>query len=197
MRKGERTREVILERAAELFNVQGFSGSSLSDIMQATGLQKGGIYNHFISKEALALEAFDFAFDLVKERMRDSLRGKRDPLDRLYGIIRFFEHYLQEPPLKGGCVILNTAIESDDTYPALRERARHAMDLWRTLIQRTVIKGIEQGEMCTGIDPDEIATLIIATLEGALMMSKLYDDDIHIRRAIDHLLHYVDTAVKA
>ena len=59
MSKGEQTRERILARSAQLFNRQGYSGSSLSDIMRETGLEKGGIYNHFSSKEQLALEAFD------------------------------------------------------------------------------------------------------------------------------------------
>src|SRR5258708_40112262 len=99
MRKGEQTREFILERAVELFNIQGYSGFSLSDIMQATGLQKGGIYNHFVSKENLALEAFDYGFDLAQKRMAETLKDKRDPVDRLFGIIQFFQNYLELPPL--------------------------------------------------------------------------------------------------
>jgi AcrR family transcriptional regulator len=197
MRKGEKTKTAILGQAAELFNIQGYSGSSMADIMQATGLQKGGIYRHFESKENLALEAFDYAFDLVKRRMAEALSGKRDPLDRLFAIIHFFDSYLETPPLKGGCIVLNTAIESDDTHPLLRDRARQGMDLWRTLIRRTVAKGIERGEMRPEVDPDEIATLIIATIEGALMISKLYGDDIHIKRAIKHLLHHIQANVKA
>ena len=57
MSKAEKTKENIVKQAAALFNQKGYSGSSISDIMQATGLQKGGIYNHFNSKEELALEA--------------------------------------------------------------------------------------------------------------------------------------------
>jgi TetR/AcrR family transcriptional regulator, transcriptional repressor for nem operon len=197
MSKGDDTRKIILGRAAELFNVQGFAGSSLSDIMQATGLQKGGIYNHFVSKEALALEAFDYAFELVSRRMGEMLKVRRDPLDRLMGIIAFFEDYLESPPVKGGCMLLNTAIESDDTHPALRERARLAMESWRNLIQRTVTKGIAQGVMRPDIEPDEVATLMIATLEGAIMMSKLYGDHIHLQRAVRHLMRYVETDIKA
>jgi TetR/AcrR family transcriptional repressor of nem operon len=197
MSKGEKTREVILGRAAELFNVQGYSGSTLADIMQATGLHKGGIYNHFESKENLALEAFDYAFGRVKERMAEILKEKRAPLDRLYGIIRFFEDYHENPPIKGGCIILNTAIDSDDSHPQLRQRARDAMDEWRVLIQRTVAKGIAQGVMRADLNPDEVATLVIGTLEGALMMTKLYDDHVHTKRAVAHLLDYVEFRVKA
>jgi TetR/AcrR family transcriptional regulator, transcriptional repressor for nem operon len=196
MSKGEETREVILERAAELFNVKGFAGASMSDIMEATGLQKGGIYNHFASKEDLALEAFDFAFNRIKQHMVDAIRGKRAPLERLYAIVQFFEEYIEEPPVRGGCIILNTAIESDDSNPALRMRARHAMDEWRELIQRTVTRGINQEVMRPELDPDEVATIIIGMVEGAMVLRKLYEDGIHIRRAIDHIMRYIDTEIK-
>ena len=61
MTKGENTRREIVEKAAPLFNQKGFEGTSLSDLMRVTGLQKGGIYRHFSSKEELAGEAFDYA----------------------------------------------------------------------------------------------------------------------------------------
>src|SRR5438105_3375693 len=69
MRKGEQTREMILERAAPIFNQQGYAGASLSDIMRETGLEKGGIYNHFRGKEELALAAFDYAIGLVWQQI--------------------------------------------------------------------------------------------------------------------------------
>lgn len=193
MRKGERTREAILERAIEIFNVKGFSGASLSDLMKATGLQKGGIYNHFESKESLALEAFDYAVSTVSQRLWDSLKSKRTPTERLFGIINFFENYFERPPFKGGCVILNTAIDSDDIHPMLRDHARQAMNQWRELIRRTVAKGIAQGEFRAGTDPDAVATLIIGTLEGAFMLTKLYEEGVHVRRAVEHLNAFAST----
>src|SRR6059058_4480892 len=110
MTKGEQTRELILARSAQLFNRQGYFGSSLSDIMKETGLGKGGIYNHFASKEQLALEAFDYAVGLVLQRHRVALAGKTHAVDRLKAIVAAFSSLVEEPPLAGGCPILNTAI---------------------------------------------------------------------------------------
>jgi TetR/AcrR family transcriptional repressor of nem operon len=59
--KGHKTRERIVAEAANLFYQHGFEGSSMSDVMAATGLEKGGIYRHFSSKEELAAEAFNYA----------------------------------------------------------------------------------------------------------------------------------------
>ncbi len=129
-------------KSAQLFNRQGYFGSSLTDIMRETGLEKGGIYNHFSSKEQLALEAFDYAYGLVEQRMRLALAGKLNAIERLLAIVSVFEGIVEDPPVAGGCPILNTAIEADDANEALRERARVAMDSWRTTIHRIVNKGI-------------------------------------------------------
>jgi len=193
--KGEQTREMILAQAAQLFSRQGYFGSSLSDIMHETGLEKGGIYNHFSSKEQLALEAFDFSVELVRQRTRLALAGKVNAVDRLLAIVAVFQGLVEDPLLGGGCPILNTAVEADDAQPALRERARNAMDSWRETIHRIVKKGIDRQEIRPGVDADVLATLLISSLEGAIMMSKLYGDNVHMRRVVEHLTNYIITTV--
>ncbi|MBD2384459.1 TetR/AcrR family transcriptional regulator [Cylindrospermum sp. FACHB-282] len=193
MSKGEETKTKILQQAAELFNQQGYAGSSISDIMRVTGLQKGGIYNHFKNKDELALQAFQFAVSSVSQHTKAVLRNKRHAIERLLGIIDVFRSFVDNPPIKGGCPLLNTAVESDDTHPALRELAQQAMNSWRHLICLIINKGIDQGEIRPDVDADQLATIIIATLEGAMMMSKLYGDTIHIERAANHLNEYIKT----
>ena len=193
MSKGEETKAKILQQAAELFNRQGYAGSSISDIMRVTGLQKGGIYNHFQSKDELALQAFDYAIACVRKHYRVALRSKRHAIDRLQGIIEVFSNFAVNPPIQGGCPLLNTAVESDDTHPALRERTQQAMNSWLHLIRRIIETGIEKGEIRPGVNADEFATIITTTLEGAIMMSKLYGDSIYMQRAVNHLNQYIDS----
>ena len=193
MSKGEQTRERILASSAQLFNRQGYFGASLADIMRETGLEKGGIYNHFSSKEQLALESFDYAYGLIQQRVRDALSGKFNAIERLLAIVTVFQGILEDPQVAGGCPILNTAIEADDANEVLRDRARSAMDNWRTTIHRIVNKGIERQQIRPGVDADEVASILIATLEGAIMLSNLYKDPLHIQRAADHIAHYIQT----
>ncbi len=193
MSKGEQTRERILARSAQLFNRQGYFGASLADIMRETGLEKGGIYNHFSSKEQLALESFDYAYGLVQQRVRQALAGKFDAIERLLAIVSVFKGIFEDPLVPGGCPILNTAIEADDSNEALRDRARAAMDNWRTTIHRIVNKGIERQQIRPGVDADEVASILIATLEGAIMLSNLYKDSTHMKRAADHMARYIET----
>ena len=193
MSKGEQTRERILSRSAQLFNRQGYSGASLSDIMRETGLEKGGIYNHFTSKEQLALESFDYAYGLVRQRVRDALAGKYNAIERLFAIVTVFQSIAVDPPVAGGCPILNTAIEADDGNALLRIRAQSAMDDWRGTIHRIVNKGIERQEIRPGVDADEVASIFITTLEGAIMLSNLYKDPVHMQRAAAHMERYIET----
>lgn len=197
MRSGEQTRDNIIRQAAALFNQQGFAGASMSDIMQATGLQKGGIYRHFESKEALALEAFDYAVTKMAGRFGATLEGRENAIDRLRGVIDVFARLHDDPPVPGGCPMLNTAIESDDGNPALRARARTAMDGLRTLIRQTVRKGIPRNEVREDVDGDELATLMISTLEGGVALSRLYGDGVHLQRAADAMRRYLDERVLA
>lgn len=197
MSKGEETRERVLRQVAVLLNRQGFAGSSFTHIMRETGLQKGGIYNHFASKEELALEAFDYAVGLVRSRYREAIAAKANAADKLLAVASVFHGYTKEEPLPGGCPVMNTAIEADDSHPALRERARQAMNRLHGMVRRIVTEGIERREVHPTVDPDETATLLIATLEGALMMSRLYGNDKHMRRAINHLTEHIENHVRA
>ena len=193
MSKGEETRERILARSAQLFNRQGYAGASLADIMRETGLEKGGIYNHFSSKEQLGLESFDYAYELVRQRVRQALAGKLNAIERLLAIVSVFQSITNDPPVAGGCPILNAAIEADDANEVLRDRARSAMDDWRVTIHRIVNKGIERREVDPATDADEVASILIATLEGAVMLSSLYKDPVHMKRAVAHMERYIES----
>lgn len=191
MSKAQETKTHIIEQAATLFNQQGYTGTSVSDLMRATGLKKGGIYNHFQSKDDLALAAFDFAVNCLRQEFLGALKGKRHAVDRLLAIIRVYEHILDNPPIQGGCPILNTAVESDDFHPALRERSQIAMDAWRSLIRRIVEKGRIRGELQATVDAETVATILIATIEGCVMLSKLYGDASYMERGLQHLKLYI------
>ncbi|UKP00284.1 TetR/AcrR family transcriptional regulator [Nostoc sp. UHCC 0870] len=193
MSKGEETKARIIQQAAELFNQQGYAGSSISDIMRVTGLQKGGIYNHFQSKDELALQAFDYAIACVSKHYRLALRNERHAIARLKAIVNVFSSFVENPPIPGGCPLLNTAVESDDAHPALRERTQQAMTAWLNLIRHIIETGIAKGEIQPGVNADEIASIMTAILEGSIMMSKLYGDNIYMQRAVNHLNQYIET----
>jgi AcrR family transcriptional regulator len=194
MSKGEETKQRIIAQAAEYLNQRGYFSTAVSEIMEVTGLQKGGIYNHFASKEDLALQAFDYAVELLSKKFAEALTGKDNAIDRLTAVMGYFRSYgTDTPPLPGGCPIMNCAIEGDDAHPALRDRARQGMDRLRGTFIRIIAKGISRGEIKADINPDAVTSFIVATLEGAVMLSNLYKDNAHLVRVVDHLTKYVQT----
>jgi AcrR family transcriptional regulator len=190
-RKGELTRRRIVERAAPVFNQRGYAGTSISELVAVTGLEKGGIYNHFASKDELALAAFDYAVDLVAARNEEAQRG-RVGLDRLVGLIESFGSWVDDPVLPGGCPLMNTAIDSDDTHPDLARRAKEAMDGWHRLIGVIVKDAKRRGELRPDLDPYTLATVVTGGLDGSLMLTKVTGDPAHVRRMVAHLVAHVE-----
>jgi AcrR family transcriptional regulator len=193
--KGERTKAAILDQAVQVFSVRGFGSMSMDELTRATGLTKGGIYNHFGSKDELALEVFDHSVAMMRERFRQSLEGKRTTRTRLEAAINLFSSLIDEPMFEGGCVLLTTAVEADDTHPALRERAQRAFDDWRTFIIRTVEKGRQLGDVDLAADAEAIASVIVGGMEGAIVLSKTYGDAQHMHFMVAHLRAYLDTFI--
>ena len=171
MAKGELTRQRILEAAAPIFNRRGFSGCSMQDVMDATGLEKGGLYRHFASKEELAAESLKFALSRSVRTRTDDLGHIESSLAKLrFAVKRFVETPSIMP---GGCPLMNAAIDSDDGNPVLRQLARDAFLAWKGRLSAIIEAGIQRGEIREKIKPLSIANTMIATLEGALMMSRI------------------------
>ena len=190
--KGERTRRRIVEHAAVLFNTRGVTGASMADVSEAAGLEKGGVYNHFESKDALALAAFDYASGLVLERIEAAVSAHEDGWAQLLAILDVYRDVVRKPFIPGGCPLLNTAIESVDTSPALRARARLALDRWRSTIVAAVDRAAAQGDLRAS-DSEVLASMTIASIEGGVMLARVYRDPAHIERVATELARYFAT----
>ena len=194
MSKSDDTRRRIVSEAAKLFNRQGFAGAAMSDLMQATGLEKGGIYRHFPSKLELAAEAFDHAWQVAWDSRTAELKSIPNSVDRLKRFVRNFVD--KRPAVPGGCPLLNTAIDADDGDPILRERALKALLGWCRTVNEIVMKGIERKEICPTVDPKKLAALVISSLEGPLMMSRLEKNNEALPAIQSHLESYLEEQVR-
>ena len=193
MTKGELTRKRIIEAAAPIFNQYGYEGSSLNALMEATGLKKGGIYRHFASKEELAAEAFDYTWEASWKARLLHVDEKANGINKLKQLIANFVE--RRSPVPGGCPVLNTAVDADDGNPILRSRVGKALRSWTGRLQAYVEEAQQQCDARTDVDPKDVATLIVASLEGALMMSRIQRSDEALRRVQSHLNEYLDREV--
>ena len=185
-----------MRKAAPLFNQKGFEGTSLSDLMDATGLQKGGIYRHFSSKEELAIEAFDYSWSKAVTGRLVGVDDPGDAVDRLKKMISNFVE-LRSELVPGGCPLMNTAIESDDGNAVLRARARKALHRWTDRLSKIITQGIKDRQIASHINPGKLSQLIIGSLEGALLISRLHKDRQALDDARKHLDNHLDRNVRA
>ena len=162
----------------------------MQDILEATGLKKGGVYRHFSSKEELAAEAFRYSLSQAVKIRTPPADPSRTAVDLLREVI---EQFVEKPsPIPGGCPILNTAIDADDGNPVLRQLAREGLKSWRSRISHIVREGISRKDIRDDVEPRALANTIIATLEGALMMSRLENSKNALNDARSSLEELVD-----
>lgn len=192
MSKSQLTREKIIRDAADLFNIKGYSGTSISDLMEKTGLKKGGIYNHFESKEHLAQEVFEYSFSLLKSHYTDAMQGVDSPMVRLRKFIEAFRNFFFAPPLPGGCPLFNIATETDDSLPFLRERVKSAANEWKKIVSDIVWEGVTKGEIKNQTNPDEVAAIITSLIGGALVLARVQNDTSYLYFSINHLNVYLE-----
>lgn len=185
--KAERTRQFIIEKTAPIFNTKGFSGTSLSDLTIATGLTKGSIYGNFENKDEVALAAFDFNFGRVNQYIKAKILLHENAIDRLLVYPQVYRHFLKIPFLQAGCPILNTATESDDTHPLLRNKAKEALAFWKRSIENQVKRGIERKEIKSAVNPSSVAVVIMSMVEGAIMQAKVNGHSKELSLAMDFL----------
>lgn len=173
MGKAERTRQYIIERTAPLFNTKGFEGTSLTELTEATGLTKGAIYGNFSDKDEIAMEAFKYSMVKVREMVRMQMEGASSYKKQLIALLEFYARYVFDPPVAGGCPLLNSAIEADDHRISMRKVVTKELMNTIDFIDGLLTKGIKAGEFRKNINSREIAYTFFCSVEGALMFARV------------------------
>lgn len=185
--KSEKTKQFIIAQSSAVFNTKGYTGTSMQDIMDVTGLTKGGIYGNFKSKEEIGFLVFEYNVKLVIDQVRQKIKAESNAPDKLLAIIKFYKNYYYRPPLEGGCPMLNLAIEADDTHPGFRLKVIEALNVLRDSIKNILHKGKKYGQIKDDLDVDHFSTLFLALIEGALMLSRTFQDPRDLNVCLSHL----------
>ncbi|HTP66751.1 MAG TPA: TetR/AcrR family transcriptional regulator [Geobacteraceae bacterium] len=172
MGKAETTKQAIIEKAAVIFNKNGYQRTSMSTLTRALGLTKGAIYGNFADKDELAVEAFRYSFQQVHARISGALRPHQGALAKLRVLAGSFLEVYEETVQGGGCPILNTAVDSDDAHPLLFQEVRRALAAWEREIVRLVELGKSTGEIRLDADAGLFAANFIALVEGGILLAK-------------------------
>ena len=171
--KAERTRQHIVEKTAPLFNTKGFAGTSLTDMEKATGLTKGSLYGNFVDKDEIASAAFKYSMDKVREMIRGQLEGAVTKKKQLIALFEFFATYVFNPPIEGGCPLLNMAIEADDYRTSMRRVVVRELMSTIHFISSLLEEGVAEGEFKKDINPRALAYSFFCAIEGAVIFSRV------------------------
>lgn len=196
MTKGERTRQLIIEKAAPLFNKNGYAGTSLSDIMEVTGLAKGGVYGNFKNKDEIAAMSFEYAYNKVKTAVLLRFSTCETEVEKLMAILDFYASYITAPPVEGGCPLLNTSVEADDAFPFLKKRARAAQNEMLSSLVTIFQAAINNHELKNTVDAQSEAEMMYALIEGGIVMAKVNDNPAILHRILDRIAKHIDTFLK-
>lgn len=192
MGKAERTREYILEKTAPVFNRKGFSGTSLADLTEATGLTKGAIYGNFENKDDVALAAFDHNIAKVLKQVRRLQNTETTAVGKLKAYLTVYGQGSVNGLFDSGCPIINTGTEADDTHPLLKNKAAGVLAKWHKGISTIILQGIETGEIKADTNTSKFAALMIALIEGGITVSKISGDTGYMRQSMGHLALLID-----
>ena len=192
--KAERTKQFIIEKAAPIFNKKGIAGTSLSDLTKATGLTKGSIYGNFKDKDEVAVCVFQYNVDNLISYLTRAIDKENTSIGKLLAIPRAYRKLYNTMIAFGGCPILNTAAEADDTHQVLCRMTVDAIETMKKTILKLVETGKKNGELHHETDTDKISEVIICLIEGGSLLSKTTGKKTYMMNSLDQIENLIQSA---
>lgn len=173
--KGEKTRDHILKVTRKILVAQGFHNTSISAVIEATGVKKGNLYYHFASKEDLGLAVLEDAKEEFFSFLAKALSG-RDPVEKIINSCKAICAEQEKNNFVGGCLFGNTALEMADSNQKFSGVIQEVFSRWTGLLAEHLSEARETGLLPPATNPGLLAKTVVATLEGAIMMSRVSKD---------------------
>jgi TetR/AcrR family transcriptional regulator, transcriptional repressor for nem operon len=167
-------REKILTEGLRVVHERGFNGASVRDIVEAAGVPQGSFTNRFASKEAFCLEVLDLYFNDVRAMIHRTLRNDSlPPLKRLHAYVDSQIKYLNRIGWRNGCLIGNFSAEASEHSELIRKRLVAVYDEMRQSVAYCLRGAVKSGDLSRKNDCDELASFLIASMQGAILQSKV------------------------
>jgi TetR/AcrR family transcriptional regulator, transcriptional repressor for nem operon len=201
--RAEATRERIVRAAAKLFLARTYHSVGVNEICDAAKVKKGSFYHFFESKSDLAIAVIDHHARAMWGMLDEHERTARGPVNKMRATAQV-TRIVQEALVKSfgrvvGCPLGNLALELATTADEAGKHAAHVLAEWEARIAGHCRDAEEVGLLAPGTDPDELAHVIIATMQGMILLAKVSDSAVApiydaMDRAIDHGVRRVPPA---
>jgi AcrR family transcriptional regulator len=167
-RKGQRSRQTILDAAAKLATVEGLEGLSIAGLADHIGMSKSGLYAHFGSKEELQLAAIETASGIFDAEVIAPTASAKTPLEKLNLLCEQFLSHVERRVFPGGCFFASAAAEFDTHPGPVRERIAEFQRGWNDLLAQLVRDAQANGDLVP-----EDADQLVFELNGHLLMANM------------------------
>jgi AcrR family transcriptional regulator len=166
--KGDLTRQHIIEKAMQLFSVQGYFNTSIDSIVKAADLTKGGLYGHFRNKQEIWYAVYDECVRIWKRVVFQGVRDISDPLARIERVIEnSLKNYLGGGVFEGGCFLLNSLVELAGQSPSMSNFVLAGFKSFAARLRLWLEEAEQKGMLREGLNLDEIANFLVISLNGA------------------------------
>lgn len=190
------SRERLIAAAADLIEFSSYQATSVAAICAAAGVQKGSFYYYFPSKQALVLAMIDDAWDQFKHSVLEPFLGESEPakdrIERLYRCM--YEKQVSHKENLGhvtGCLFGSLAAEASTLDESLRRRLFAIFTQWKEHLARALADAIADGDLNPAYDPEQAAWMVLANLEGMLLLTKTADDPEVMRPAANTIVEMI------
>lgn len=188
-------REKIINSAQQLMVSQGYTATTVDEIVDSAGVAKGSFYHAFKSKEALALVALE---DYFKRGLGviggGSYRQERDPVQRLYGFLDYIEE-ISTDLWQHGCLLGSITLELADSYPSLIDKVDGLFLEMESQLAKLFDPALDAQGIKTPTG-EELARQMLVVIEGGIIMAKSHRKVEYLNEALKHYRAYVDAIMR-
>ncbi|MGW5496603.1 TetR/AcrR family transcriptional regulator [Streptomyces olivaceoviridis] len=170
-------RERLVDNAEDVFRRKGFTGASIQDVTEAAGVPKGSFYNHFRSKQDLAVE---IVLRYARATDHSSLEGHGPALERLQRHLTAQVERIRGSGIEFGCLLGTLASDGANAGEKVREAVREALDGWTDAMTATIADGQASGEITSAWSAAALAAFLLDLFEGAALRARTAADHTHI-----------------
>jgi TetR/AcrR family fatty acid metabolism transcriptional regulator len=184
-RRREETRERLLEAATSVFAQHGFDRSTVDEVVREAGFSKGAFYVHFESKEDLFWAMLEERIDRQHEAFKEAVDFTKPVSDNVMTILHAVFDLVEDDPFWGSLFMEFGAHAARNEK--VRERLAGLYDRWRELLVAMLTAGRDAGRIRPDIDIGFTTTVLIATVEGAVIQSRLSPDSVRLKDLLEPL----------
>jgi AcrR family transcriptional regulator len=172
MGKAERTKQLIIEKAATIYNEKGIAGATIDEVLDAAKVARGCLYGHFESKDALSYATVEFLLKKNEDVIMAYVNKEKTAKAKIFAYLNFSKNPLNTH-IDGGCPMFNMAVEADDNNPVIKEMVKDTILSGQKFFTTILSTGIKNGEFKKTLDAKDFAYKMFAAIEGSTVICRI------------------------